>query len=77
MVQPDLCLPGTGGDLGWDVLAVGGDPLGEAGGVLIVPSGLDQQAPGVAVAGLGDVAAVLLIAGGVLTRSKPVMPTSA
>jgi len=50
---------------------VPGDPLGEAGRVLVVPGGLNQQAPGVAITGLGDVAAVLLISGGVLTRSKP------
>lgn len=32
----------------------------------VVPGDLDEQSPGVAVAGLGDVAAMLLIAGGVL-----------
>lgn len=39
--------------------------------MLIVPGGLDHQPPGVAVAGLGDVAAVPLVAGGVLARHEP------
>jgi hypothetical protein len=58
VVQADLGLPGAlvglraGGGASWDVA--------------VVPGGLDQQPACVAVAGLGDVAAMLLIAAGVL-----------
>ena len=45
--------------------------LGAARSVAVVPGGLDEQAAGVAVAGLGDVAAVLLIAGRILARRDP------
>ena len=44
--------------------------LAAARGVVVVPGGLDQQAAGVPVAGLGDVTAVSLIAGGVLARGQ-------
>ena len=36
-----------------------------------MPGGLHQQTPGVLVAGLGDMAAVALLAGGVLRRGEP------
>ena len=65
VVQADLGVPGarrTGSR------AAGS---GRRGAVAVVPGGLDQQPAGVAVAGLGDVAAVLLIAGGVLARRDP------
>src|SRR6185437_3934757 len=53
-VQADLSMPGA-----W----VGGRvTAGSAGWVLVGPGGLDQQSAGVMVAGLGDVAAVALIA---------------
>ena len=45
--------------------------LGAPGRVLVVPGGLDQQSAGVAVAALGDAAAVLLFARGVLARGQP------
>ena len=52
-----------------------GAGLGAVGGapwwVAVVPGGFGQQPAGVAVAGLGDVPAVLLIAGGVLARGDP------
>ena len=63
-------LPGALGDVGRDVRLDGGDALADAGGVLVVPGGLDQQPAGVPVAGLGDVAAVALVAGGVLAGGQ-------
>ena len=58
VMQAHLCLPGAGGGLGsFDR---------SSGCVAVVPGGLDQQPAGVAVAGFGDVAAMLLLAAGVL-----------
>ena len=52
-MQPDLGVPGA---------LVGLRPgVGAPGAVAVVPGGLDQQPAGVAVAGLGDVPAVLLV----------------
>ena len=54
VVQADLGLPGA---------LIGLHAAGGAAGcVAVVPGGFDEQAAGVAVAGAGDVAAVLLIA---------------
>ena len=63
VVQTGLGLPGAIGRL-WS--AVGATRM-----VAIVPGCLDQQPAGVAVAGLGDVPAVLLVSGGVLAGSVP------
>ncbi len=50
-------------DLGLPCALIGlGARCGSAGCVAAVPGRLDEQAAGVAVAGLGDVAAVLLLA---------------
>jgi hypothetical protein len=57
-VQADLGLPGAR-------VAVG-SAVGAAWAVLAGPGGLHEQPPGVVVAGLGDVPAVALGAGGVL-----------
>ena len=57
VVQADLGLPGAVGG----VWASGGS----AGCVAVVPGGFDEQSAGVAVAGFGDVAAVLLVAAAV------------
>ena len=59
MMQPNLGLPGAR-------VTLRSARLRPAGRVLVGPGGLDQQPAGVAVAGLGDVPAVLLITGGVL-----------
>jgi hypothetical protein len=64
VVQAQLGAPGAGGDLRGHVVSGGGP-------VLVVPGGLDEQAAGVPVAGAGDVAAVALVAGGVLARHGP------
>ena len=71
VMQTHLGLPGPGGDIGWDVGAELGGTRGLTRSVLVVPRGLDEQPPGVTVAGLGDVPSVLLLAGGVLTRCQP------
>jgi len=71
VVQAHLGAEGAFGDVGWDVWLDGGDALADAGGVLVVPSGLDEQPAGVPGAGLGDVAAVALLAGGVLAGVRP------
>jgi hypothetical protein len=62
-VQADLGLPRP---IGW-LRSL----LGAAGSVAVVPGGLDEQPAGVAVPGLGDVAAVLLVTGGVFARRDP------
>ena len=63
VMQPDLCVPG----------AVGRRRAGgrAARRVTVVPCGLDEQPAGVAVALLGDVPAVLLVAGAVLAGLIP------
>src|SRR5215216_7555560 len=70
VVEADLRLPGTrrdgGGDVGRERPGAGGEP----GRVLVVPGGLDEQPAGVAVAAPGDVAAVLLVARGVLAGGE-------
>src|SRR5439155_23992623 len=70
VVQAHLGAEGAGGDVGRDVRVHGSDALADARRVLVVPGGLDQQPAGVARAGLGDVAAVALLAGGVLRRRQ-------
>ena len=70
VVQADLGLPGAIG-------RAAGPVVGRRGAVAVVPGGLDQQPAGVAVAGLGDVAAVLLVAGGVLAGGDPQPATRA
>src|SRR5579863_8747767 len=62
-VQPGLRLPGASIGLRTAV--------GSAGPVPVGPGGLDQQPAGVMVAGLGDVPAVALLAGGVLGGDDP------
>jgi len=63
VVQAHLGLPGAVVGLG----AFGGD----AWAVAVVPGGLDEESAGVVVAGLGDVAAVALVAAGVLAGDDP------
>ena len=58
-MQPHLGLPGA-------LVGAPGRSAGRRRGVAVVPGRLDQQPAGVAVAGQGDVAAVLLGAAGVL-----------
>ncbi len=71
VVEAHLGLPGaradSSGDVGRERPCAGGEPRG----VLVVPGGLDEQPPSVAVAGLGDVPAVLPFARGVLGRRQP------
>src|SRR2546421_4198754 len=66
VVETDLRLPGAGERLGRDESVVCSDPGREPGRVLGVPGRLDEQAAGVAVAGLGRRAALAALAGGVL-----------
>lgn len=61
--EADLRLPDAIGGVG----SGGGAPAG----VSVVPGRFGQQPAGVAVAGLGDVPAVLLIAAGVLAGADP------
>jgi hypothetical protein len=49
-VQPQLRRPGAGEHLGRDELGLRALARGEPWGVLVVPGGLDDQAPGVRVA---------------------------
>ncbi len=63
VIEPDLGLPGSRGWFG---------PASRApGGVAVVPGRFDQQPAGVPVSGLGDMPAVLLVTGGVLTWGDP------
>ena len=62
-VQPDLRLPGA--------LVGLGSAFADAGWVVLGPCRLDEQPPGVVIAGLGDVPAVALLAGGVLRGDDP------
>ena len=71
VVQADLGLPGARGTAGGTSSASAPVRRGSAWWVLVVPGGLDQQPAGVAVAGLGEMAAVLLVAGGVLATVSP------
>src|SRR4029079_15962907 len=70
MVQADLGAEGALGYVGRDVRLDGGDALADAGRVLVVPGGLDQQPAGVPRAGLGDVSTVALVTGGVLAGGQ-------
>src|SRR5215216_6122748 len=65
-MEPDLGLPGARGDGRRQVVFERFGALGAARRVLVVPGRFDEQPAGVAVAGLGDVAAVLLVARRVL-----------
>ena len=59
VIEPDLGLPGSRGWFG---------PAGWASwSMSVVPGRFDQQPAGVTVPGFGDMAAVLLVPGGVLT----------
>src|SRR5487761_2069622 len=62
-VQPNLGFPGARVGLG--------SAVGSAGLVSVRPRGLDQQPAGVLVAGLGDVPAMALGAGGVFAGHDP------
>ena len=62
VVQADLRLPGARVDGAGDGLGERAGADGSAWWVLVVPGGLDQQPPGVAVAGLGELPAVLAVA---------------
>ena len=68
--QTELGLLGNGDDLGWLSLTASFEDKGRAGVVAVVPGGLHQEAAHVDIAGLGDRAAVLSIAGGVLRRDQ-------
>src|SRR6266508_1286783 len=71
IVEADLRLPGARERLGRDEPLVRPDAGGEARRVLVVPGRLDEQAAGVAVAGLGERAAGAPLAGGVLADGEP------
>ena len=60
MLKANLSLPGTDRDLGWDVSLKPHSSGGLARTVAVVPGGLDEEPPRVAIAGLGDVPSMLL-----------------
>jgi hypothetical protein len=67
-VETLLRAPGLGDDGGRLSLAAKRESAPDGGAVPIVPGGLDEHAPGVAVAGFGERAPALRVTGGVLAR---------
>ena len=63
MMEANLCLPGS--------LVRGRPGRGAAWRMAVVPGRFDQQTAGVGVPGLGDVPAMLGLAGGVFGRGDP------
>ena len=68
--QTELGLHGNGNDLRWLSLPSSFEDKGSSSIVAVVPGGFDQQTAYVNVAGLGDGAAILSIARGVLRRHE-------
>ena len=68
--QTELGLHGNGDDLGWLSLTTAFQDEGSTGVVPVVPGGFNQETAHMDIAGLGDGAPILSIAGGVLRRHE-------
>ena len=69
--QTALGLGGNGHDIGWLPLTAALQDESSTGIMTVVPGGLDQEAPDVTVASLGNRAAVFFVAGGVFRGDQP------